>query len=309
MHSFDTSVLWEPATVDLAAIVTGTSLVAIVTLFVVAPLVSAAWNGVGGVIAAMTKKSHSNIPAIALRRRVQKGLVGAAAGVIATLGLYVGYATFRANNMLGALQYISEQGNNVARMETDVPGALCVYRWGEASPNAPREVSRARARDGCGPEIFVNAETGRLASSFDDIQLYIEETILFASESNIYRDRYGADFYRGLAYWVADFSEDETGAISYYIVSREIDDAEEDGRGEVDARSLDCLEEFTGIRAEDICGRYRAFISEMGGAIGDRLDQVQCDVPVDYSTSLEGAPDYECDGSYWGQYFRGEPQE
>lgn len=300
MELIETSVLWEPATVDRAAVITIGAFIAIIGFWILSAVVSLCWQG-GRRVAAMVR-GGPYVPSNSIwARRLRRNLIGLGAAVIAMLGLYVGYATFRASNMLGALHYISDQGNNIANMETGIPQVLCVYRWGEASAGS----SRAQAREGCGQEIFLNPTSGRLAASFDDVQLYIEETILFASESNVYTDRYGADFYRGLEYWTADFSEDWTGAISYYIVSREIDDAESDGRQSVDARSLDCLEEFTGIRVEDICGRYRTFVNEMSGAVDDRLQTIQCDIPADGGASLENDASYECAQSYWGEFFRG----
>lgn len=302
---FDISWAWEPSTVDFFAFITVLLLlVAFAFWFFAMPVL-------GGV-------RHARIAWSRLRRRpveikstesrrqfVQRGAIAFGGAVIATLGLYVGYATFRASNMIGALQYISEQGNNISSMETGIPATLCVYRWGEVSATTPHSESRAQHRQGCGPEIFVDPDTGRLAETFDVIQLYIEETILFAAESNIYKERYGADFYRGLEYWIADFSEDASGAISYYMVSREIDDAESDNRTFVDGRSLACLYDYTGISVENICQRYRDFVGSTNGVLLDRTTQVSCDVPADYTALPRSEPEYSCKASYWGVNFQG----
>src|SRR5688572_5252280 len=148
----ETGWVWEPSTVDFAAAVTFVLLVAFSVGWALAMpalgllrYLQLGWLRLRGLSTAVPKSRKQ-------RRRIQRGFVALGGAVIATLGLYVGYATFRASNMIGALQYISDQGNNISRMETGIPEVLCVYRWGEASPSAPRSVSRERHREGCGPE-------------------------------------------------------------------------------------------------------------------------------------------------------------
>ena len=276
------AVVWEPVTVDRVAFGT----------FVLFVLFFGLWM------------SAFRVQEESARERLQTLYVGLGGAVVSVLTLYVAYTTFRASNMLGALQYISDQGNNIGDMETETDEVLCLYRWGE-SPT--ENLSQRRFRAGCGDEIFVNADKGELAPKFDDIQLYIEETILFAMESRVYINRYGADFYQGLEYWIEDFSEDWSGAFSYYIISREMDAAGRRGETSVDARSLACLERFTGIRIENICGKYGWFLNRLGTA-GEpsRREGFTCDVPTDLGATLElPGSDYSCDQSYWGASFRG----
>lgn len=137
-------------------------------------------------------------------------------------------------------------------METSIPEVLCLYEFGPAT--------LAKTRDGCGPKIFTVG--GRLSEKFDDLQLYIEESLLFFVESRRVERLYGADFYGGLNYWRSDFSRDPTGAISYYIMSREVD--EEGSLAAVNPQSVACLETMAGIEIDRMCNNYLQFLSLIG---------------------------------------------
>ena len=231
--------------------------------------------------------------------------VGLGAFVITLLTTFVAYASFRTNNMMNALRYVADQSNEISRMETGNPAVLCLYRWGETYTWGVEEPSGS-LREGCGREIFVDAKSGNLASSFDDIQLYVEETLLFFIELKIYKNQYGANFYEGLNYWREDIGKDWTGAISFYIISRETDYAEAHHEPTVSAQSIACLEYYTDLHIRNICGNYHRFMSALGPAGAGFHTNVQCtNVPENRRVLIPANPDSFCARTWWGENFAG----
>lgn len=278
--------LWQPETVDSVAAI---GLAGVLLVFLV-------WL------------VFEQISAPEIRARYRVFAVSIVGLILSFVGGWVGYASFRTANMMSALQYISDQGNEVGNMETDNPSVLCLYRWGEQG-------SELNPRRGCGSDIFVTPDGSELSDQFDDLMLYIEEVILFASESNIYKNRYGSDFYRGLSYWITDFSEDPTGAISYYIAQRELKWASDKGLKSIDVASVACLRRLTGIAIPQLCEKRRAFLSSLNDAGRHSESNVECSLPdpTYWERDLTRAAarnktsiaDYCAKQSYWGESFQG----
>jgi len=214
--------VWEPNTVDAAAF----------AIWCLLLLVGVAWVALKIIDRKLRQAGETEASRPSWQHVARQFCLQAGAFFITLLGLYVGYATFRTTNMMAALQYVSGNGALIAEMEREVAEINCLYTWGDEpfAPNPEDPTSTALPREGCGREIFVATTEGgeRLADSFDDLQLYIEESLLFFIESRVYDAKYGADFYQGLGYWTQDLSADATGAVSFYIMSREIDAAEND---------------------------------------------------------------------------------
>jgi hypothetical protein len=297
MHDF-LEWLWKPSTVDGAVFATLCGLIITSLCWIVAPCIVRAFLSI-----ARRLPPHA-LPHRLLRpdragsqvlhtRKTKSGLVAFAVALITISPLYIAYATFRTSNMMSALQYISDQANNVSRIETDEPVVLCIYRWGEQK--------REEANEGCGDNIFVSDDGAKLSDKFNLIQIYIEESILFAAESKVYRRRYGANFFQGLGYWMSDLSEDWTGAVSFYIISREINDATERGRRSTSTSSLQCLNQHTGIEIKQVCKKYGDFVTQLGPAGRPFKTEVACQEPKTWVPERPNSP--VCDDSWWARNF------
>lgn len=131
---------------------------------------------------------------------------------------------------MAALQYVSENGNNASQLEFEKSQVLCLYQLSE--PLAHLRPSN------CNGTLF--ADKGQLSDNFNTLQLYIEETLLFFVEERRMAKRYRSSFYGGLPYWRDDSARDPTGAIAFYVLSRELNQAGQ--LRKIDPQSVACLE-------------------------------------------------------------------
>lgn len=294
------SEFWEPTTVDTAsvyaAIIFGMTVAAALLLPLLWSLLawSLGWSPI--------KIPNGPKDRKWVRKTVRRVALSAGGSLLTLLTAYVAYATFRTSNMMSALHYVSQQANALLAMETQEPAVLCVYNWGEQDYQTIRE--------GC-EHAFVT-DDGRLSSSFDDVMLYVEETMLFFVEAQQYQRLYDANFYQGLTYWTSDASEDWSGAFSYYLMMREMADAQTKNKSEVDSLSLACAERFTGIRVQNdnggICENYSRFMTNLGPASSSVTTGVACNVAENRDQLLEielaQNPHY-CSTTWWGRQFVG----
>jgi hypothetical protein len=301
---------WEPRAVDAAVVLVAVVLLGFGLLWLGAGIFMRLlrWLTFAPRIIFKSHRPISHKTRIRLTRKIRTAAWGVGGVAGALLTTFVAYATFRTSNMLTALQYLSDQSNNIADMETTTAEAICIYRWGEQHRwgEAPEET----LRHGCGSEIFVHE--GRLSKSFDDIQLYVEESLLYFIQARIYRERYDADYYEGLRYWGSDFADDWTGAVSFYVITREIEFAEAQDApfSMVSAASIACLERYAQIPPiEDICGKYYGFLRALGTAGAGLHSNVRCEgVRDDRAELLNDLPRDFCDHTWWGVNFVGRSQ-
>jgi spore maturation protein SpmB len=293
------SAFWEPASVDTACVYAAIVFALTVLAGLVLPWV---WAGFAFALSWSPLKIPNGADD---RRRVRKTLrkiaLSTGGPILAVLTAFVAYATFRTSNMMSALLYVSQQANAILNIETDEAAVLCVYNWGEQNYGTVREDCE---------HAFVT-DDGRLSSSFDDVMLYVEETMLFFVEAKQYQRLYDANFYQGLSYWTSDASEDWSGAFSYYFMMREMTDAQARGASEVDSLSLACAERFTGIYVENdhggVCENYSRFMTNLGPAAASVETGVTCSVADNrhelLNAELEENPNY-CAATWWGATVR-----
>jgi hypothetical protein len=213
--------------------------------------------------------------------------------VIAACGLFATYTAIRASNRMAALQYVSDNANFIAEMEKTTPELLCLY-----SNSAPLG---GAARTGCDRSIFSSGD--KLSANFSTIQLYIEESLLFFVESIRMEQQYQFSFYGGLDYWRQDFSDDPTGAISYYVLARELDQA--GSLKKIDPQSVVCLEHLTGVRFDNICLKFKGFIHNLGSAAPQAIIREPCGQLDNLDPFRARVTDKVCQPTWWYQSFRG----
>lgn len=294
------SVFWEPASVDTASVYAAIIFALTVLAGLVLPWV---WSGLAFALSwSPLKIPNGPDERRQVRKTLRKIALSTGGPILAVLTAFVAYATFRTSNMMSALHYVSQQANAIFSIETEKPAVLCVYNWGEQD--------YATVRQDC-EHAFVS-EDGRLSSSFDDVMLYVEETMLFFVEAKQYQRLYDANFYQGLNYWTQDASEDWSGAFSYYFMMREMAYAQARGQTEVDSLSLACAERFTGIRVQNdqggVCENYARFVTNLGPAGASVSTGVACNVADNrdelLDAELEENPNY-CTSTWWGRQFVG----
>lgn len=205
--------------------------------------------------------------------------------ILAAFGLSAAFSTINEANRSSARQYLSDNSAALAETENTTPEILCIYHWGPAT--------RRLGREGCGDDIFT--KNGQLAHTFDNIQLYIEESLLFFIEARQVEMRYGANFYGGFGYWRDDFSMDRTGAISYYILSREVDQT--GSLATVRPQSVACLQSLAQIEIRGICTRYVGFMDRLNIPVSD-AERQSCP-RLDDLRRYEVRSEEQCASSWW----------